>query len=236
LIPDFQQWVEDLRGKVDLAFFTSGSAEENRDKFGDTIGDSIYLQNEREVATMFRAQWTPSAVFMNADGRIASHIAAGDNAIRALVESLENDDLQRDGVHFTSGSSNGSKAPIGQPVPEFRAEDTRGREITHDDLKGKQTLVAFWSSTCPHCVAMIDELREWEQTKGVDDPNLLVFTEAPDSIELNSPVIVDPEYATADALGMYGTPSAVLVNENGIVVSETATGATDIWALIGKRK
>jgi hypothetical protein len=35
---------------------------------------------------------------------------------------------------------------------------------------------------------------------------------------------------------MYGTPSAVLVNEDGVIVSETAIGAPDIWALIGKRK
>lgn len=236
LIPDFGRWVEDLRGKVKLVFLTSGSADENREKFGDAIGDSIYVQEGREVASMFRAQWTPSAVFMGADGRVASHIAAGDNAIRLLVESLENEDLQRDGVHFTNGSTTMSKAPIGKPVAEFSVEDIQGREITHESLKGKSTLVAFWSSTCPHCKAMIEELREWEQVRGTDDPNLVVFTEAQDSIELESPVIVDPEYKIASSLGMYGTPSAILVNEHGVVASETAIGAPDIWALIGKRK
>jgi len=236
LMPDFEGWVEDLRDRVKLVFLTSGSADENRDKFGDAIGSSLYLQEGREVATIFRAQWTPSAVFVGADGRVASHIAAGDNAIRSLVESLENEDLQRDGVHFTNGTSTMSKAPIGEPVPEFRAEDVRGREITHESFKGKPTLVTFWSSTCPHCKAMIDELREWEQARGTDDLNLVVFTEAQDSIDLESPVIVDPEYKIADSLGMYGTPSAVLVNENGVVVSETAIGAPDVWALIGKRK
>jgi hypothetical protein len=35
---------------------------------------------------------------------------------------------------------------------------------------------------------------------------------------------------------MFGTPSAVLVNEDGTIVSETAVGAPNIWALIGKRK
>jgi hypothetical protein len=35
---------------------------------------------------------------------------------------------------------------------------------------------------------------------------------------------------------MQGTPSAILVNERGIVVSETAIGAPDIWSLIGKRQ
>jgi hypothetical protein len=35
---------------------------------------------------------------------------------------------------------------------------------------------------------------------------------------------------------MFGTPSAVLVNRDGKIVSETALGAPDIWSLIGKRK
>jgi len=48
--------------------------------------------------------------------------------------------------------------------------------------------------------------------------------------------LIDKEYETALKLGMYGTPSAVLVNENGRIVSETATGAPQIWALLGKRK
>jgi thiol-disulfide isomerase/thioredoxin len=236
LIPDFKLWIEELSDKVSLKFISSGGTEENREKFGDEIAAAMYLQKEREVASLFRAQWTPSAVFIGADGRVASHIAAGDTAIRELVESVRHEDLKRDGVHFKMGGGAMSKAPIGESVPEFRVEDVRGREVTSDYFKGKPTLVAFWSSTCPHCTAMIEDLREWEKTKGVDDPNLLVFTEAQDSIELDSPVIVDPEYKTANTLGMYGTPSAVLVNENGIVVSETAIGAPDIWALIGKRK
>ena len=53
---------------------------------------------------------------------------------------------------------------------------------------------------------------------------------------LRSPVILDEGHKTAAGFGMYGTPSAVLVNEDGIIVSETAVGAPDIWALIGKRK
>jgi hypothetical protein len=49
-------------------------------------------------------------------------------------------------------------------------------------------------------------------------------------------VILDEGHKTAAGFGMYGTPSAVLVNEDGVIVSETAIGAPDIWALIGKRK
>ena len=33
---------------------------------------------------------------------------------------------------------------------------------------------------------------------------------------------------------MMGTPSAVLINEKGEIVTETGVGAANIWALIGK--
>ena len=236
MLPDLQQWVEDLSGKVHLAFVTSGTADENREKFGETIGSSLYLQAEREVASIFRANWTPSAVFMDRRGRVASQIAAGDQAIRSLVESIKQEDLERDGVFFTNGNAGGSKAPVGQPVPEFSLSDTKGREVSSSQLKGKQTLITFWSPTCGFCKAMADDLQAWERTRGVGDPDLIVLTAAEDSLDLESPVIVDPESKTASRLGMSGTPSAILVNENGIVASETAIGAPDIWLLIGKRK
>jgi hypothetical protein len=34
---------------------------------------------------------------------------------------------------------------------------------------------------------------------------------------------------------MAGTPSAVLIDENGQIASSTASGAEKVWALIGKR-
>ncbi|MBV9242174.1 MAG: redoxin domain-containing protein [Acidobacteria bacterium] len=241
LIPDFEQWIDDLSGKVKVVFITTGDAEENRQKFGNKIGSELYLQSGREVSLLFRAQWTPSAVLIDAGGRIASQVTAGDTAIRSLVEAIENEDLTKEGLHFTVGNGHGTlKAPIGSPVPEIRVSDLQGREITSDYFRGKSTLVTFWSTTCPHCDAMLDDLRNWEKARGQDEPNLLVFSDGDAAkhaaLELESPVVIDPGHKTAGHFGMYGTPSAVLVNEKGVFASETAVGAADIWSLIGKRK
>jgi hypothetical protein len=86
---------------------------------------------------------------------------------------------------------------------------------------------------------MIEELKEWDRQKGLDAPNLIVFSdgepEAHKAIGLKSPIVLDEGYKTAEKFGMFGTPSAVLVSENGKIISETAIGAPNIWALIGKR-
>ncbi len=87
---------------------------------------------------------------------------------------------------------------------------------------------------------MLEELREWDKTRGQDEPNLIVIStgEAEDHGEMNleSPVLLDEEHKTAEEMGMLGTPSAVLVNEQGKIVSETASGAENIWKLLGKKK
>jgi len=242
LLPEIEAWQRELENKVNFVFISSGKAKENSDKFAGESFRQILLQKEREVATLFGAPWTPTALLINADGTIASRAAAGDAAIRELVEKIKAENLEKDFLFIGNGNGNGNTKPpkIGESIPEFLIEDLQGIQVSQRNFQGKKTLVAFWSLTCPHCVSMMKDLREWEKQKGQDEPNLIVFSdgeiEAHKNLDLQSPILIDKEYKTAQKLGMYGTPSAVLVNENGRIISETATGAPQIWALIGKRK
>ena len=240
LLPEFEQWQKDLFGKIKFIFVSTGSSEDNEAKFGSGHDLIVLLQKERELAESVKARWTPTAVLMDAGGRIASHITAGDSAIRALVNDIKSRDLNKEFTYFSNGDGHSHSNKVGQSVPAFSVEDIAGRKITADDLKGHQTLVTFWSPTCPFCQQMLDDLREWENVKGKDDPALVVFSdgdaEEHDKIGLRSPLILDKGHQTAAGFGMFGTPSAVLINEDGRFISETATGAPDIWALVGKHK
>ncbi|MBS1795901.1 MAG: redoxin domain-containing protein [Acidobacteria bacterium] len=235
LLPEIEEWRRDLGENVEFVFLSSGTSEANREKFGDGL-PNVLLQEDKEIAALFHARWTPTAIFVNADGVVASHPAVGDVAIRDLVAKVKAIDFTRRTVFI----ANGEQVKIGQEVPEFALKDVHGREITADFLKGRKTLVTFWSTTCPHCLNMIRDLQEWDRQKGMDEPNLLVFSdgdvEEHREIGLQSPIVLDKGYRTAEKLGMFGTPSAVLINENGKIISETAVGAANIWSLIGKRK
>ncbi len=240
LVPKFDQWNAELSDKVNVILVTSGDPAENIQKFATDNGKTILLQNSREFADAVSAKWTPSALFVDAHGRVASHIAAGDSTIEELVEKIKASDLEQEFTHFTLGNGSHSHVEIGADVPEFAIEALDGRTITSGDLRGKTTLVTFWSPTCPHCVRMIEEIQVWDNAKGPNEPNLIVFSDGDEQphrdLGLSSPVIIDKDYAVAAKLGMHGTPSAVLVNENGKFVSEIAIGAPNIWALIGKSK
>jgi thiol-disulfide isomerase/thioredoxin/uncharacterized membrane protein YphA (DoxX/SURF4 family) len=236
LLPELEESQTELKDQVEFVFISSGKAADNAEKFGGSSFNRILLQEDKEVSTLFNAKWTPTAIFVNADGIIASHLAVGDEGIRDLLKKVKAIDFARPAVFI----ANGTEVKIGEEVPEFSLKDVNGREITAKTFQGKKTLVTFWSTTCPHCVNMVRDLQEWDRDKGANEPNLLVFSEGDEEmhrdIGLKSPIIIDEGYKTAEKFGMSGTPSAILINEHGKIISETAIGAANIWALIGKRK
>jgi peroxiredoxin/uncharacterized membrane protein YphA (DoxX/SURF4 family) len=236
LLPEIEQWQAELKDKLDFVFVSSGKAKENAEKLGGASFKQILLQNENEIADKFYAKWTPTAVLINHDGTIGSRLAAGDKAIRELVEKIKAQNLENDLIFV---GANGHSAKLGQPIPEFALNDIQGNQISAADFRGRKTLVTFWSLTCPHCTNMLEELREWDKTKGQDEPDLVVIStgkpEDHSDLDLKSPVLLDDEHKTSQELGMAGTPSAVLINEDGKIVSETAAGATEIWKLVGRR-
>lgn len=235
LLPEIEEWQSDLQDKVEFVFVSSGKPEANTEKFGANF-KYVLLQDDKEVSALFHARWTPTAVFINADGIIASHLAVGDSEIRDLAKNVKAIDFAQKTVFI----ANGSKTKLGAEMPEFSMPDVHGKTISSADFRGKKTLVTFWSATCPHCLNMIRDLQEWDREKGADEPDLLVFSEGDAEehreIGLQSPIILDEGYKTSEKFGMAGTPSAVLINENGRIISETAIGAGNIWALIGKRR
>lgn len=234
MIPEIEEWQKDLDEKINFVFISNGNIDENLDKFPSESFDHILLQDDNEIGEMFGSEWTPTVIFIDGEGVIASRPAAGDSAIKELIEKIKEEDLENEFVFIANG--NGLK--IGEKTPEFSLEDLEGNEISADYFQEKKTLVAYWSTGCPHCVNMMDELREWDIGRGLNEPNLLVISsgeaDAHAEMELESPIVLDNDNELAGEFGMSGTPSAILV-KNGKIASEVGVGADQFWALVGKR-
>jgi len=179
-------------------------------------------------------------LFVRPDGTIGSHAFVGDKAIGELMESIRDADLSDRDVYFTNSNVQTGEAKIGESAPDFELESTGSESISRNSFQNKTTLAVFWSPTCPHCHAMIDELRDWDLTKNGSDPELIVFSdgsrEEHEKLGLRSPIVTDKDFKISESLGMFGTPSAVLIDETGTIVSEAAVSSVNIWALLGKRK
>lgn len=234
LLPEIEQWQGELKDKLNFVFISSGGAKENAEKFAGNTLKKVLLQKDREVAEMYGAKWTPTVLLINSEGRIASRVAAGDSAIRNLIEKVKSSNEEE--ILFVAADEN---SKLGHELPEFNLEDVTGNAFTPKDIIGKPTLITYWSQGCGWCQRMLDDLRDWDKTKGQDEPNLLLVSsgdpERHKDIGINSTILLDNEGVVSTSLGMNGTPSAVLVNENGKIISEVAVGADNIWSLVGKK-
>ena len=238
LLPELERWEAELGNRVNFVLFSSGTADTNAGKFA-VFSDDVVLQKNRELAEQVYARWTPTAIFVRADGTVGSHPAAGDNAIRELIDNIRTNDVSDSNVFFAGDGSPAGVPRIGQRVPEFSLKDVDGNLITSSQMQGRRTMTVFWSPTCPHCTAMMNDLRDWDNSRNESDPNLIVFSdgekESHANLGLKAPIVLDSGYKTSEKLGMFGTPSAVMVDESGTIVTETAMGAGNIWALIGRK-
>ena len=236
LIPDFHNWRLQFAGRIRFVFVSSGTAVENAERFGEDLTSGMLLQSNKELSNKVHCKWTPTALFVSADGTIASHPAVGEGAIRDLFDKLAREDFTAEHFNVPAPGVPG-RIKIGEAVPEMTLADLSGRTVTREDFTGVQTLAVFLTTTCSYCQTVVDQIRDWEKGN-TNGTKVVVFSEGEREIHegynIKSPILLDKGYANAIKLGMFGAPSAVLIDERGVIVSETATGAPSIWSLIGK--
>ena len=236
LLNEFHRWRQQFGDRLRLVFVSSGTAMENAERFGEELSAGMLLQPNRELANKVHCKWTPTALFVSADGTIASHPAVGEGAILDLFDKLAREDFRAEHFHIPSPGVPG-RIKIGESVPEIALPDLSGRMITRDDFTKGQTLAVFLSTTCSFCQTVVDQIREWEKANA-NGTRVIVFSEGDrethKGYNIKAPILLDKGYSNAIKLGMFGAPSAVLIDERGVIVSETAVGVSSIWTLIGK--
>jgi peroxiredoxin/uncharacterized membrane protein YphA (DoxX/SURF4 family) len=85
LLPDLAHWQHEHAAVLSIAVLARGDEAANRAKAAKHRLEPVLLDPEAEVARAYRAMPTPSAVLIDADGRVRSPVAAGADAIRGLV-------------------------------------------------------------------------------------------------------------------------------------------------------
>jgi peroxiredoxin len=208
------------------------------------------------VSEAYQVQGTPSAVLVNSDGTIGSPLAAGPEAIKALVSQTVGNPARIPkpaAAPAPNPAANGANvnghaaaqgvpaaAKIGEPAPPVKLPDLEGKTVNLAGFKGKETLVLFWNPGCGFCQGMLDDLKALEADPLKGAPRLLVVSqgtvEANKAMGFRSPVVLDQTLDAGKAFGASGTPSAVLVDRKGNVASELAVGAPAVLQLAAGRK
>jgi thiol-disulfide isomerase/thioredoxin len=246
LMPELAQWQREAAGRVAVAYISSGSAEDNRAKAGEFGVASVLIQQESEVANAYQAWGTPSAVLVNADGRIGSSVAQGADAIRSLwarVAPLGASAVQQPAAAPSANGGGPAAAVagpamadrIGSAAPSVRLPDLGGQMVDLETFRGRETLVLFWNTGCGFCQQLLPELKSWESSRPATAPALLVVSTGgvPENQAQGfaSSVLLDEGFRTGMAFGAGGTPSAVLVGSDGRIASPVAVGGPAVMAL-----
>jgi peroxiredoxin len=129
---------------------------------------------------------------------------------------------------------------VGEPAPGIKLEDLEGKTIDLADFKGSETLIHFWNPGCGFCQQMLDDVKALESNSSEGVPKMLFVSagteEANKEMGLRSPVVLDQEFSVGRSFGASGTPSAVLIDEEGKIASEIAVGAPAVLELAGAKK
>ena len=113
----------------------------------------------------------------------------------------------------------------GNPVPStIDLLDTNGKRYQLKDFHGKVTVVNFWASWCPPCVAEIPSLnRLLEQMQGQPFELITInyaesaktIREFMQKVSVQFPVLLDPKGMTAQRWNVIGFPSTFVIGPDG---------------------
>jgi peroxiredoxin len=257
LLPELAQWQRGLVSSVVIALIGRGTEEVNRAKIAAHGLVQVLLQTDNEVAETYRVKGTPSAVLVGSNGAIASPVAEGADAIRALVERTghlipvpssmaasplrqpnSNGDARCPDCGQQYHRGNGYAIPpanIGVPAPAVSLPDLNGNVVDLAEFRGFPTVAVFWQPSCHFCQELLPELRAWENSRPEGVVRLLVISngtlEENSRLGFRSPVLLAPDFSVGSAFGVNGTPSAVLLDEEGRISSPVAVGGPAVLAL-----
>jgi thiol-disulfide isomerase/thioredoxin len=95
-------------------------------------------------------------------------------------------------------------------------------------------LLLFWNPGCGYCAQLLPDVLAYEQLES--RPQIVVISRGPYTLNrelgFNSPVVIDESRSIGNAIGVAGTPSAVIVDAGGRLATDVARGTDKVSHLL----
>jgi len=222
LLPRAAAWQAEHARILTVAFTIEGTDEEVRAEAAAHKLARVLRDEGSKLYEAFQANGTPSAVLIGADGRVASRVASGADAIERLVAHAL---VPPPGL------------PVGAEPPDLELDVLAGQPLRLHALRGNETLLLFWNPGCGYCQAMRGRVRDWETTAN-GAPRLVVVSSGSEDATraegFRSTVVLDAKLAVGSTFGAGGTPMAVLLDRAGRVATTLAAGEEAVLGLMGR--
>lgn len=229
------------RRKTELVFVSYGSPEANRalmEQHG--LRSPVLLQPEGRTVAGFAHMGTPVAYLLDEKGRVAKPVAVGAHEVPGLVEEaaglrrrltserpLSESRIEREGLR------------AGAQAPAFELPDLVGRTVSLGEHRGRRVLLVFSDPECGPCDALLPDLARLDREHGKERLALMLVSRGgvaenrrkAKAAGVEFPVALQSGWKLSKEYGIFATPVAFLVDEEGVIERDVARGPAEILAL-----
>lgn len=202
LVPSIERWQASYSSDFILSAIIKGHFHGSTSGIGKLGLERLLLEGDSKISERYYAKWTPAAIAITDEGRVASRVAFGPEEITRLVEQSSN----------PRQSSSDEQIQVGDKAPEFVLTDLSGNEFRLKDHRGDELLLLFWNVKCSVCDLFLPEVRDWETKRTNGVPKIIIVSsssrEEHKAISFTCPILIDNAGVTFKAYGVNGTPSA----------------------------
>jgi peroxiredoxin len=230
---------------LQLVLFNRGEASANR-KQAKQLGlrcPILLAKDTSEALEVFNDFGTPAAYLLDERGRVAHPLVVGASEVLTLARQLAvgTERKRLPGERALSESRierRGLKA--GTPAPGFRLPDLSGHMISPEDYRGRKLLLIFTDPHCGPCDQIAPELaRLHRQHEANGLAMVMVGRGDPEENRKKArrngfdfPIVLQRKWELSKQYGIFATPVAFLINEEGVIAQDVATGSEAILQLV----
>ena len=230
---------------IQLILACHGSTEANHDLAEEHgLRCPMLLQTVSYFIREFEELGTPSAYLLDEQGLVASPLVIGSEAILNLVDAVEDNPARArrlPGEQPLSTSRierNGLK--FGTPAPVFDLPTVEGDTLSLDTYRGQRMLLVFSDPHCGPCETLLPDLvRLHRQQEDSDLAVVMISRGEPQDNQrkveeygVTFPIALQHKWEISKKYGIFATPVAYLIDEEGVIASEVASGPEAILALV----
>ena len=229
------------RRRTELVLVSYGSPESNRALLeAHGLRCPVLLQPDGATVEGFARMGTPVAYLLDEKGRVAKPVAVGAREVPVLAEEaaggrrrlaserpLAESRIEREGLKS------------GTPAPPFEPPDLAGGEVSLTEHRGRRVLLVFSDPECGPCDALLPDLARLERDRRDDGLAVVVVSRGEpaenrrkaEASGVEFPIVIQPGWKLSKKYGIFATPVAFLVDEEGVIERDVARGPTEILAL-----
>ena len=236
-----------------IVLLASGDESSNRDQAASHgLRSMILLLNGKEIPKPFKHQGTPVAYFVDEQAQVAAPFASGADQVVALAERIASSPDISASVEPKRARSplkgerslaeshierNGLRA--GTLAPGFRLPDLQGHFVSLDDYRNRRVLLVFSDPHCGPCDELAPHLARLHQEHRNNGLGVILVgrgseEENRDKVRkfgFDFPVVLQDRWKLSKEYGIFATPVAFLIAENGVIAQDVAVGKDAILDL-----